>query len=152
MTIKFVHTNIVSINWKGLADFYIKVFDCIPILPERNLSGIWLEKGIGVKQASLSGIHLKLPGYGKNGPTLEIFQYNQMLEKEESVANRKGFGHIAFHVDDVSSLVKRAISCGGNAIGEIIVTKIKEKGILTFAYLKDPEGNIIEIQNWNASE
>lgn len=65
MKIKYVHTNIVSSDWKSLADFYINVFGCQPILPERNLSGSWLEKGL-----------------------------------------------------------------------------------LTFAYLADPEGNIIEIQNW----
>jgi predicted enzyme related to lactoylglutathione lyase len=152
MSIKYVHTNIVSSNWKSLADFYIKVFDCIPILPERNLSGSWLEKGTGVKQASLSGIHLGLPGYGMNGPTLEIFQYSQMVEKGNSVANSKGFGHIAFHVDVVSYMVKKVINNGGELVGELITTEIKEKGTLTFAYLRDPEENIIEVQNWNYSE
>jgi len=68
MNIKFVHTNIVSSDWKKLADFYINVFECIPILPERNLSGNWLDKGTGLKNASLTGVHLRLPGYGKNGP------------------------------------------------------------------------------------
>ena len=34
---KFVHTNIITDNWRKLADFYIKVFDCKPVLPERDL-------------------------------------------------------------------------------------------------------------------
>jgi len=144
-----MHTNIVSANWESLADFYIIVFSCKKILPKRNISESWLEKGTGVKDASLTGIHLMLPGYGKDGPTLEIFEYNNMLEKEEPVVNRKGFGHIAFHVSDVSNMVKKVISFGGQLIGEIINTRIVEKGILTFAYLTDPEGNIIEVQNWN---
>jgi len=151
MDIKYVHTNIVSTNWESLADFYINVFNCTKILPVRNISESWLEKGTGVKHASLKGIHLMLPGYDKDGPTLEIFEYSNMYEKEIPAANRKGFGHIAFHVNDVSLIVKKAISYGGNLIGEIVNAKIEEKGILTFAYLTDPEDNIIEIQNWNTS-
>ena len=147
MKIKYVHTNIVSSDWKNLADFYINVFGCQPILPERNLSGSWVEKGTGVKNAAITGIHLKLPGYNTNGPTLEIFQYSDMLEKDTAYANRKGYGHIAFHVDDVSLIVEKAIAFGGKIIGEIVRTEIKEKGLLTFAYLTDPERNIIEIQN-----
>jgi hypothetical protein len=60
MDIKYVHTNIVSDNWESLADFYINVFNCQKILPKRNISENWLEKGTGVKNASLSGIHLIL--------------------------------------------------------------------------------------------
>ncbi len=146
---KYVHTNIISENWEKLAEFYANVFECTPVLPERNLSGNWLDKGTNLKNASLTGIHLRLSGYEKNGPTLEIFQYNKMIEKGHPAANRKGFGHIAFHVDDVSQVVKKTISFGGKLVGEVINTKIEKKGILTFAYLKDPEDNIIEIQNWN---
>ena len=72
---KYVHTNIIARDWKLLADFYIKVFECKPVLPERDIKGDWLEKGTGVKNASLRGIHLLLPGFDNDGPTLEIFQY-----------------------------------------------------------------------------
>lgn len=74
MNIKYVHTNIISKDWKKLADFYIKVFDCKPVPPERNQKGSWLDKGTGVKDAHIKGMHLQLPGYGKNSPTLEIFR------------------------------------------------------------------------------
>ena len=36
---------------------------------------------------------------------------------------------------------------GGVAVGEL-TTKQVPAGTLTFQYLKDPEGNIIEIQSW----
>ncbi len=73
------HTNIISKDWKKLVQFYEKVFGCIRVSPERNLSGKWLEKGTGVVGAELSGVQLRLPGHGDTGPTLEIFQYSKFL-------------------------------------------------------------------------
>ena len=46
--------------------------------------------------AAFKGIHLRLPGGGPNGPTLEIFQYEPSLGGLPTAANRPGFGNIAF--------------------------------------------------------
>jgi lactoylglutathione lyase len=109
---KYVHTNIIAKNLKLLSEFYIKVFDCKPVLPERDINGDWLEKGTGVKNASLHGIHLLLPGFDNDGPTLEIFQYHENENKPNPVANREGFGHIAFLVPDVDDILNKMISHG----------------------------------------
>ena len=79
MEITYKHTNIIARDWKTLAVFYEKVFGCVRVPPERNLSGEWLEKGTGVPGARLTGVHLRLPGHGEDGPTLEMFQYSEML-------------------------------------------------------------------------
>jgi hypothetical protein len=50
-----------------------EVFGCTPVPPERDLSGKWLEKAARVETAHIGGIHLRLPGHGHEGPTLEIF-------------------------------------------------------------------------------
>ena len=144
---KYVHTNIIAKDWKRLADFYIKVFECKPVLPERDIKGDWLEKGTGIKNASLHGIHLLLPGYDDNGPTLEIFQYEKNETKPNPVANREGFGHIAFLVSDVNEILNKMISNGGNKLGDVIKKKL-DYGTLIFTYAKDPEDNIIELQSW----
>ena len=150
MPTKYAHTNIISENWEKLADFYIKVFDCKPVLPKRSLSGTWLEKGTAVKKANLEGVHLRLPGWGEDGPTLEIYSYNEMLEKPEPPsANRKGFGHLAFQVDDVQETLEKLISLGGTMLGEIVTKKVEGLGVVNFTYATDPEGNIIEVQKWN---
>ncbi len=147
MEIKYAHTNIISKNWEVLADFYTVVFDCKPALPPTHLSGEWLEKGTAVKGADLKGRHLLLPGYGKEGPTLEIFEYTEMLEKPEPAANRYGFGHIAFRVDDVDAVLGKVLEHGGRKLGEVVSQEYKT-GFLVFTYAEDPEGNIVEIQNW----
>jgi predicted enzyme related to lactoylglutathione lyase len=149
MAIKYVHTNIVSKNWRVLADFYIKIFDCKEVPPKRDLSGEWLEKATGLKYPHLIGMHLRLPGFGDNGPTLEIFQYDEMLEKTtQSSANRVGLGHLAFEVDDVSTTLNLLLEKGGHKLGEVVVQEISGVGEITFTYATDPEGNIIEIQSW----
>ena len=148
MSIKYVHTNIISANWTQLAQFYIDVFGCQPAPPARDQSGEWLSRGTGVKDAALQGIHLHLPGYGDEGPTLEIYQYNHMEDKPEPTANRKGFGHIAFQVEDVGAVFEKVIAYGGKAIGEVVTRVVEGVGIITFVYVADPEGNLIELQRW----
>lgn len=147
MPTKYVHTNIVANDWKKLADFYISVFDCIPLSPERNLKGDWLVKGTNVKDASIQGIHLKLPGFENNGPTLEIFQYGKNERNPTRLANQVGYSHIAFSVDRVEETLEKLITFGGGEKGEIVQKQLDNR-LLTFVYATDPEGNIVEIQKW----
>lgn len=151
MTVKarYVHTNVVARNWRKLARFYEQVFGCRPLPPERNLAGQWLEKATMVPAAHIRGIHLRLPGYGDQGPTLEIFQYNSLREENETALNRPGFAHIAFAVDDVEAARRAVIAAGGGKVGQIVSLEIPGAGRITFTYLSDPEGNVIELQRWS---
>ncbi|MFZ5642349.1 MAG: VOC family protein [Bacillota bacterium] len=146
--IKYVHTNIVARDWKRLSDFYINVFNCTPVYPERDLSGEWIDRMTNIKNVRIRGIHLSLPGY-ENGPTLEIFQYQPDNHPcSETQINHQGFGHIAFHADSVEETLNKLIEHGGEKIGEIVRKEYQGVGLLTAVYAKDPEGNFIEIQNW----
>jgi predicted enzyme related to lactoylglutathione lyase len=146
--IKYAHTNIITDDWRRLADFYITVFDCKPLYPERDLRGEWLDRATAIKNANLRGIHLKLPGYDESLPTLEIFQYNHNENGLKPMANRKGYGHIAFRVDDVATILNRVLENGGSRVGELVETEVSELGTLSFVYARDIDGNIIELQNW----
>jgi predicted enzyme related to lactoylglutathione lyase len=150
MTMKatYKHTNIIARDWNRLATFYEKVFGCVRIPPERHLSGTWLEKGTGVNDARFSGVHLALPGWQGAGPTLEIYQYARNEEKPSPAANREGFGHIAFEVEDVSAALAAVRRHGGGAIGDVVSQEVSGVGLLTFVYATDPEGNIVELQSW----
>lgn len=146
---RYAHTNIAAKNWRTLADFYIKIFDCKVKPPERDMAGEWLDSATGLENAQLQGVHLLLPGYGENGPTLEIFSYKKMIHTEKIMANHTGFTHIAFEVDDVDSIFTKALENGGTTLGKVIKKEVQGVGMLKFVYLRDPEGNIIEIQSWN---
>lgn len=150
MRVMYKHTNLVARDWRTLAEFYETVFHCVRVPPERNLSGEWLGKGAGVAGASLMGVHLRLPGYGDKGPTLEIYQYSKNMSNLGPAANREGFGHIAFEVDDVEKALERVKRHGGSAVGAVSSHKVDGVGSLTFVYAADPERNIIELQNWGS--
>jgi len=143
---KYVHTNIIAKDWRELSRFYQEVFGCTPVPPERDLSGQWLDKATGVEGVRIRGVHLRLPGHGENGPTIEIFQYNDQLERPETFPNRPGLGHLAFAVEDVEAVKKAVLEAGGGMVGEVVKVEIPGVGCIEFGYLTDPEGNIIEVQ------
>lgn len=146
--IRYAHTNIVSTDWKKLVNFYVETFDCKVIPPIRNQSGKWLEQGTGVKNAALEGAHLLLPGHGENGPTLEIYQYAEVESLEPIMPNKRGFGHLAFEVDDVEKFLVTFEKNGGKKLGKVTKRMIEGVGEITFIYARDPEGNLIELQSW----
>lgn len=145
---RFAHTNIVSADWKKLVEFYVNVFNCRVVPPIRNQSGDFLDKGTGLKNAKLQGAHLALPGYDKNFPTLEIYQYERMEPQEKIAPNKRGFGHIAFEVENVEELLEKVLINRGEKCGEIVKRIIDGAGEITFVYVRDPEGNLIELQHW----
>jgi predicted enzyme related to lactoylglutathione lyase len=146
---KYAHTNLIAKDWKALARFYQDLFGCVPVPPERDFKGADLERGTGITGAHLRGVHLRLPGHGPDGPTLEIFNYNILEEGLESAVNRPGFGHIAFVVDDVPSAREAVLAAGGRPVGEIVTLTTATGAKVTWVYVTDPEGNVIELQSWS---
>ena len=146
---RYVHTNLVARDWRRLAGFYQDVFGCVAVPPERNLSGAEMEAGTGVRGARLQGMHLRLPGAAA-GPTLEIFTYSELADDLPRVANRPGFGHIAFAVDSVTKAREEVLSHGGTAVGDVVTVNVTDTARVTWCYVKDPEGNIIELQAWSS--
>jgi glyoxylase I family protein len=146
---RFVHTNLIARDWRSLVKFYESVFGCVFLPPERNFSGATLEAGTGVEGASLSGMHLRLPGHGPEGPTLEIFSYSRVVEAPHPVVNRPGFAHIAFEVASVPDARQAVLAAGGSAVGEIVTLTTAAGRRVTWCYVTDPEGNIIELQSWS---
>src|SRR6185503_14553685 len=143
---KYVHTNLIARDWRRLAAFYESVFGCVRVFPERNLSGESIARGSGVAGARLEGAHLRLPGFGDEGPTLEVFQYAEHMDAPLPAANRVGFGHIAFAVDDVNAARDAVLAAGGAVVGTVEVVNIPGAGTITWTYARDPEGNIVELQ------
>ncbi len=139
---RYVHTNLVARDWKRLAQFYEQVFGCTPILPERELAGQWLEEGTGVADAQIHGVHLRLPGYGDDGPTLEIFQYNHLAERPNTASNCPGFAHIAFAVDDVESARDAVLAEGGGVVGKVVSTKVPGAGTVKLGIIQNSGGQV----------
>ena len=144
---RYGHTNLIASDWRALSRFYQDLFGCTPVPPVRDFRGPDLDRGTGIAGAELRGEHLRLPGHGPDGPTLEIFNYN-VLEKKPGVAvNRPGFGHIAFVVDDVAAAQEAVLRAGGGSVGEVVTLTNALGRKLTWVYVTDPEGNLLELQS-----
>ena len=151
MTVQAVykHTNLIARDWRRLSRFYQEVLGCIPVPPERDLSGKWLEDATGLPGTSIQGVHLRLPGLGDEGPTLEIFQYRPEARAVETAVNTPGLAHLAFAVDDVQAARDEVVASGGGVLGEIVTAEIPGAGRIHFTYVTDPEGNILELQRFS---
>jgi predicted enzyme related to lactoylglutathione lyase len=41
------------------------------------------------------------------------------------------------------------VAAGGGTVGDLVSVDIPEAGRLNFVYATDPEGNVIELQQWS---
>ncbi len=146
---RFGHVNVIARDWRSLADFYIRLFGCEVVPPERDYAGDDLAAGSGVPGAALRGVHLRLPGLGPTGPTLEVYQYASMPDGLPPAMNRPGFQHIAFAVPSVADARDAVLAAGGRAIGAIVTLETADGRFVTWTYVTDPEGNGIELQSWS---
>jgi hypothetical protein len=89
---------------------YIEHFGCSAVPPERDFSGPDLEAGTRIPGAALSGVHLRLPGHGDEGPTLEVFTYSALADSLTPQVNRPGYGHLAFQVRSVADAQRQVLA------------------------------------------
>jgi catechol 2,3-dioxygenase-like lactoylglutathione lyase family enzyme len=146
---RFGHVNLTATDWRRLAAFYTEIFGCTLVPPERDIRGPALDAATGLRDAHLAGAHLRLPGHGANGPTLELFEYDALEPHPGTRVNRPGWGHLAFGVPDVAAAVAAVVAAGGGRVGDIVTTATADGRLVTWCYTTDPEGNIVELQAWS---
>lgn len=146
--VRYSHTNVIARDWRALAGFYESVFGCEFVPPERDYSGSALEAGTGVPGAAIAGVHLRLPGHGDTGPTLEIYAYTPPADGPAPAVNRPGFAHLAFEVDSVEDARAQVLAAGGGIVGDVVTLTNAAGARVTWCYVTDPEGNILELQSW----
>ena len=86
---------------------------------------------------------------GEDGPTLEIFQYSEQPPAMVTAVNQPGYGHIAFEVADVAIAREEVLAGGGARVGDIVTPQTSLGKCVTWCYVTDPEGNVIELQSWS---
>jgi catechol 2,3-dioxygenase-like lactoylglutathione lyase family enzyme len=146
---RFGHVNLTGLDWRRLARFYGDVFGCVVVPPERDYRSADLDRGTGLEGAHLTGAHLRLPGHGPDGPTLEIYRYDELQPHPGGSVDRPGWGHVAFQVPDVAAALDAVLGAGGGRVGDVVTLRTADGRHVTWCYATDPEGNIVELQSWS---
>jgi len=149
MPVRFAHTNLVAQDLARVVSFYVDVFGCVRGVerlyetPEQSAA---LERGLGVPGLRVRGALLLLPGHGDHGPALEVMQYQPSAARPAVTVVSPGFGHVAFEVDDIEAVRHRVVAAGGALVAEVVTVPYPTGGWLRWCYVRDPEGNVVELQ------
>lgn len=140
---RYLHVCINAKDWRKVSQFYQNVFGCVPLKPQRNYTGEWIEKlWGGLEGFHVEGEHVGVPGYyeGFEGPTLEIFTNNLPAEVPGSSITCYGLTHICFEVDNVEETLNKILENGGS-----IISTFDDPWHVRCVFTKDVEGNVLEI-------
>jgi catechol 2,3-dioxygenase-like lactoylglutathione lyase family enzyme len=144
---KFRPVAIVAHDLGKLIDFYTQTlgFEVKRRYEARNAN---FQNGIGVPGADAIVVHLTIPN---STVELEMFQFNApVIDAYGSPlpvpANQPGFRHMALIVDDLQAAYLELKAKGIIFLSEPITHKEpKEVAGFQFVYFRDPEGNIVEL-------
>ena len=79
---------------------------------------------------------------------MEIYSYSQTTDGAPPAVNRPGLAHLAFEVASVADAQREVLGAGGRPLGEIVTVTTAAAKSVTWCYVTDPEGNILELQSW----
>jgi catechol 2,3-dioxygenase-like lactoylglutathione lyase family enzyme len=137
------HVNLTARDAQALASFYTQTFEFAPGRPPQRLSGDSVARGNGLAGSDSLVIRLDLDDLG--GPFLEIMEYTQTLDRPWPAVSQPGYGHLAFEVADLDQTVETVLRFCGSLQGEVTHLGPAD-AIVRVVYVRDPEGNILELE------
>lgn len=140
---RFDQTKFLVRDVDSLSTFYEKALDCETVVAVQAISDPAVARAIGVPGADITLTVLRLPGRGSQGPVLEL--YSMSGGDQTTWSHGPGQGQIAFEVEDLEGAVDRVKEAGGANLGEIVEWQSPSGSTARFVYMRDPEGNIIDL-------
>ena len=142
---RFRHVAVVANDLNKLVDFYTQILG-FEVKRRYEARGADFQKGIGVPGAEATVVHLTIP----NSPAeLELFQFAASVGSDARsalAANQPGYRHMALIVDNLQDAYVELKAKGITFLSEpIIWHEPKELAGFQFIYFRDPEGNIVEL-------
>lgn len=141
---RFRHIAIIVRDMDVMKDFYKTVFGCIE-KRDFEISSKEFQKGVGLKNASARSVHLTIPN---SAVEIELFQFFEPHNSKWDNAEINDFGirHFALVIENMNDAILE-LKARGVAIHSEPVRFDRPREIqgFCFVYIKDPEGNIIEL-------
>lgn len=139
---RFDQVKILASDLDLLVGFYEEALDCEVVVPPMSTDNV-VARGVGVPDGTVILCALRLPGRGGRGPVLELYSVEGDVPGHWSY--QPGQGQLAFEVDDLESAIGKVISAGGSNLGEVVEWQGPSGTTARFVYLRDPEGNIVDL-------
>ena len=132
---RFTQVKLAANDPESLASFYVRALDCEILLPLTTLPDqTGLAVGAGDQRVEI--LVLALPGEAVTA-TLELIRIGG-LETE-------GNAMLTFYVEDVAASAEKVVEAGGSWAGEIVDIEGPSGNTSRFVFVKDPEGNVIDL-------
>jgi glyoxylase I family protein len=140
---RFRHVSIIVRDLEKMIDFYKDILG-FSLIRKFNIQSEDFQKGIGIADAEAQGAHLSVPD---SQFEIEMFQFKKAVYFDSMLqANTQGYRHLAFIVDNLQESYNELQGKGVIFQSEPITVKDpKEVAGFQFVYFRDPEGNIIEL-------
>lgn len=145
-TMMLSHVSLTARDADQLSTFYKVVFGFVDRRPPKKLSGELFSRGNGLPDVGIYSIWLDFPT--DPGAFLEIMEYTETIKRGLPPVNEPGYGHLAFSVLDLDETLGKLLRSGGTMQGEVTNFGTEETPHL-IVYVRDPEGNILELDQPN---
>lgn len=148
--LRLLHVSLTARDADALSSFYRETLGFVARRPPRRLHGETVSRGNGVPNSDIWAIWLNQPD--QQGPFLEIMEYGETVERPSPAVNEPGYAHLAFEVEDLQATIEKVLQSGGSMQGEVTNFGTQKQPHL-IVYVRDPEGNILELeQRFSAEE
>ena len=134
----YSHTGLTVVDFDRFVQFYARVFGCrLVAVGESEPARVRAFFGVDAEAPTCRIGWLRTPG----GGMLEIFHFTPSVPAEDVVWSRVGLTHISFDVRDCHAWYDYLVREGVEIVSEVE----KSKHGHTFFFVKDCDGNLIEL-------
>ena len=141
---RFRHVAIVVSDLDAMVEFYTSVLGFRERSRYESASDDF-RRGVGLPHIKAEVVHLGMAG---SPVEIEMFQFDDTLAAcaDRSRANLPGYRHIAFVVEDLDTACAQLRELGVEFFSDPITLGASGSVAgIQFVYFKDPEGNIVEL-------
>ena len=135
------HIGMTVTDIEKVSEFYIKYFGFCKDYGFRFDEVFFRENNALFRQPDGTSVDMQMIK-SPNGVMLELFLFPNVEQVGPAEWQRTGYSHIALRVDDLPALCERM---KGDGVEFLMPVKERSGGGDHWVYLKDPDGNLVEL-------
>jgi glyoxylase I family protein len=141
--VRFDQVKILARDLEPLLRFYQEALGCELVIPPLVTENV-VSRGVGVPGATVTLSTLcGSPVAETVGRCSSCTQWRGQVPDDWDF--RPGNGQLAFQVDDLEAAIGKVVAAGGSQLGEVVEWQGPSGATARFVYLRDPEGNIVDL-------